>query len=128
VRTEVQRQGIVWLDKDASYTSFVDGLAVRRTAGDSPLPVVGSAAASWRRCSTWRRTAAASTSSPHLIHMPGHNEESPRPGARHILRLGPGVTPFPTADILCPPFRMARLIAERAQCTPEPTGCGLLPR
>ena len=39
---EIRRQGIVvWLDKDASYTQFVDDLAARHAKGELPFPVVG---------------------------------------------------------------------------------------
>jgi hypothetical protein len=40
ILNEIRRQGIVvWLDKDAAYTRFVDDLAARHAAGDLPFPV-----------------------------------------------------------------------------------------
>jgi len=79
VRTEVQRQGIVvWLDKDASYTRFVDGLAARRAAGDFPLPVVGFRGSFLETLFDLETYGSGLDKQPLLIHMPGHNEESIR--------------------------------------------------
>jgi hypothetical protein len=39
VTAEVRRQGtVVWLDKDGSYTPFVDALAARHAAGERAFP------------------------------------------------------------------------------------------
>ena len=47
VAAEVRRQGtVIWLDKDGSYTGFVDALAARHAVGDLGFPVVGFAGAS----------------------------------------------------------------------------------
>ncbi len=39
---EVTRQGlVVWLDKDAHYTDFVEELSRQHAKGDFPYPLVG---------------------------------------------------------------------------------------
>jgi hypothetical protein len=76
---ELRRQGIVvWLDKDASYTPFADGLAARHARGEFPFPVVGFRGSFLELLFKLEPYGSGLDRQPLLIHMPGFNEESVR--------------------------------------------------
>jgi hypothetical protein len=76
---ELRRQGIVvWLDKDASYTRFVDDLAARHARGEFPFPVVGFRGSFLELLFQLEPFGSGLDRQPLLIHMPGFNEESIR--------------------------------------------------
>ncbi len=76
---ELRRQGIVvWLDKDASYTHFVDELAARQAEGEFPYPVVGFRGSFLELLFQLEPFGSGLGRQPLLIHMPGFNEESIR--------------------------------------------------
>lgn len=79
IRGEVRRQGtVVWLDKDASYTRFVDDLAGRHAAGEIPFPIVGFRGSFLELLFQLEPFGSGRDRQPLLIHMPGFNEESIR--------------------------------------------------
>jgi hypothetical protein len=79
VRAEVRRQGtVVWLDKDASYTAFVDALASRHATGDLAFPVVGFRGSFLDLLLELEPYGNGLDPQPLLIHMPGFTEESIR--------------------------------------------------
>lgn len=79
VLNELRRQGIVvWLDKDASYTTFVDALALRSAEGSFPFPVVGFRGSFLELVFQLENYGSGLDKQPLLIHMPGYNEESIR--------------------------------------------------
>ncbi len=76
---ELRRHGIVvWLDKDASYTRFVDNLAARREKGEFPFPVVGFRGSFLELLFRLEAFGSGLDKQPLLIHMPGFNEENVR--------------------------------------------------
>lgn len=76
---ELRRQGIVvWLDKDASYTRFVDDLAARHANGEIPFPVTGFRGSFLALLFQLEPYGSGLDRQPLLIHMPGFNEESIR--------------------------------------------------
>lgn len=76
---ELRRQGIVvWLDKDASYTRFVDGLVERHALREFPVPVVGFRGSFLELLLRLEPYGSGLDRQPLLIHMPGFNEESIR--------------------------------------------------
>jgi len=76
---EIRRQGIVvWLDKDASYTAFVDDLAARYAKGEIPFPIVGYRGSFLELLFELEAFGNGLDRQPLLIHMPGFNEESIR--------------------------------------------------
>jgi hypothetical protein len=76
---ELRRQGIVvWLDKDGSYTQFVDGLAVRYAGGAFPFPTVGFRGSFLDLLLKLEPFGNGLDKTPLLIHMPGFTEESIR--------------------------------------------------
>lgn len=76
---ELRRQGIVvWLDRDASYTSFVDSLAARHAQGDFSFPVVGFRGSFLELLFRLEPFGNGLDRQPLLIHMPGFNEDSIR--------------------------------------------------
>jgi len=76
---ELRRQGIVvWLDRDNSYTRFVDGLAARRARGDFPFPVIGFRGSFLELLFALEPFGSGIEKQPLLIHMPGFHEDSIR--------------------------------------------------
>lgn len=76
---EVRRQGIVvWLDKDTSYTRFVDSLVARYENGAFPFPVVGFRGSFLSMLFELEPFGNGLDRQPLLIHMPGFNEDSIR--------------------------------------------------
>jgi hypothetical protein len=76
---ELRRQGVVvWLDKDNSYTGFVDDLAARQAKGEFPFPVVGFRGSFLDLLFKLEPFGSGLDKAPLLIHMPGFNEESIR--------------------------------------------------
>lgn len=76
---ELRRQGIVvWLDKDALYSRFVDDLAVRSAEREFPFPVVGFRGSFLELLFQLEPYGSGLDRQPLLIHMPGFNEESIR--------------------------------------------------
>jgi len=88
---ELRRQGIViWLDKDASYTRFVDGLAAKQARGDFPFPIVGFRGSFLELLFKLEDFGSGLDKQPLLVHMPGFTEQSIR--ATPVLELyEPGV-------------------------------------
>lgn len=79
IAVELRRRGIVvWLDKDNSYTHFVDGLASKHTRGEFPFPVVGFRGSFLELLLELEPFGSGLDKTPLLIHMPGFNEESIR--------------------------------------------------
>src|SRR5689334_13008746 len=76
---ELRRQGIVvWLDKDAAYTHFVDGLAVKQAAGEFPFPIVGFRGSFLDLLFKLEDFGSGLDKQPLLVHMPGFTEQSIR--------------------------------------------------
>lgn len=76
---ELRRQGIVlWLDKDESYTVFVDQLAARHGSGEFPFPVLGFRGSFLELLFQLEPYGNALDKQPLLLHMPGFNEASIR--------------------------------------------------
>ncbi len=76
---ELRRRGtVVWLDKDASYSPFVDGLLARHRAGDFAVPVVAFRGSFLDVLFALEPHGSGLDNLPLLIHMPGHNEETIR--------------------------------------------------
>lgn len=76
---EVRRQGIVvWLDKDASYTGFVDRLVEEHTKGAFPYPVIGFRGSFLETLLALEAYGSGYDKNSLVIHMPGFNEESIR--------------------------------------------------
>jgi hypothetical protein len=76
---ELRRQGIiVWLDKDSSYTRFVDGLAARLANGEISIPVAGFRGSFLELLFALEPYGSELDRKPLLVHMPGFNEESIR--------------------------------------------------
>lgn len=88
---ELRRQGVViWLDKDASYSRFVDDLAVKQARGDFPFPVVGFRGSFLELLFKLEDFGSGLDKQPLLVHMPGFTEQSIR--STPILELyEPGV-------------------------------------
>lgn len=79
ILAKLRRQGIiVWLDKDATYTRFVDKLVARRVEGDFPFPVVGFRGSFLEIIFQLEPYGSDLDPQPLLIHMPGFNRESIR--------------------------------------------------
>ncbi len=79
VLREVRRRGIVvWLDKDAVYTPFVDGLAKRHAEGELREPVVPFRGSFLEVVLALEPFGNSIDNTPLLVHMPGFNEESIR--------------------------------------------------
>ena len=73
---EIRRQGIVvWLDRDKSFTTFVDRLAERHAAGTFEHPVVGFRGSFLEMLFALETRGSGYDRNPLLIHMPGFNEE-----------------------------------------------------
>lgn len=82
---EVRRNGVVvWLDKDGTYTPFVDALAERARQGEFPFPVLafrGSFLQTMLALDALERDGklGSALDKPRLlVHMPGFNEENIR--------------------------------------------------
>jgi len=76
---KISRQGIVvWLDKDASFTGFVDELAARHAAGEVHFPVVGFRGSFLDLLFQLEPFGSGLDRQPLLIHVPGFNKESIR--------------------------------------------------
>ena len=88
---ELRRQGIViWLDKDATYTRFVDDLAAKQARGEFPFPVIGFRGSFLDLLFKLEDFGSGLDKQPLLVHMPGFTEQSIR--ATPVLELyEPGV-------------------------------------
>ena len=76
---KVRRQGIVvWLDKDASYTAFVDQLSEQYKSGAFPCPVVGFRGSFLDTLFALETYGSGYEKHSLVIHMPGFNEDSIR--------------------------------------------------
>lgn len=72
-----RRHGVtLWLDKDAHYTAFVDGLAERYRAGEGTVPVLAFRGSFLDLIFALERHAGGSANEALLIHLPGQTEES----------------------------------------------------
>lgn len=79
VADEVRRQGIViWLDKDAAFTDFVDALAELSTKGKFDYPVVGFRRSLLELVLLLESYGSGLDKQRLLVHMPGFNEETIR--------------------------------------------------
>ncbi len=76
---ELRRKGIViWLDKNASYTRFVDDLVVKQAKGEFPFPVVGFRGSFLELLRKLEDFGSGLDKQPLLVHMPGFTEQSIR--------------------------------------------------
>jgi hypothetical protein len=76
---ELRRQGVVvWLDKDKSYTGFVDDLIAKQAKGEFPFPVVGFRGSFLDLLFKLEPYGSGLDKQPLLVHMPGFNEETIR--------------------------------------------------
>lgn len=76
---EVRRQGLViWLDKDGSFTTFVDALATLSKSGVVDYPVVAFRKSFLEVLLILEGHGSGLDKEPMLIHMPGFNEETIR--------------------------------------------------
>ena len=77
---EVRRQGIVvWLDRDASFNGFVEGLAARHAASASPAYAVVAFTGSFvELLFALEAEGSGYDKSALLVHMPGFNEDTIR--------------------------------------------------
>ena len=79
VMRELRQRGIVvWLDKDGSYTPYVDALAERYKRGEFFAPVVPFRGSYLDMMLALETYGNGLDPEPLLIHMPGHTEESIR--------------------------------------------------
>ncbi len=79
IKGELRRRGIVvWLDKSASYTRYVDELVERRREKEFPYPVIPFRGSYLEMILAAGRLGDGVDQEPLLIHMPGHTEESIR--------------------------------------------------
>jgi hypothetical protein len=79
VTRELRQRGIVvWLDKDGSYTAYVDALADRYKRGEFFAPVVAFRGSYLAMMLALEPYGNGLDPEPLLIHMPGHTEESIR--------------------------------------------------
>ena len=69
---------MVWLDKDGSYTAYVDTLVERHTRGEFFAPVVPFRGSYLDMMLALAPYGNGLDPEPLLIHMPGHTEESIR--------------------------------------------------
>lgn len=118
---ELRRQGIVvWLDKDGSYTSFVDELVEKQRKGVFPFSVVGFRGSFLSLLFELEPHGSGLDKQPLLIHMPGFNEESIRktpvlelyePGVRFRKGLDTLIREAATARV--PPAEVERFVAQK---------------
>jgi hypothetical protein len=88
---ELRRQGIVvWLDKDATYSRFVDDLVSKHQKGDFPFPVVGFRGSFLELLFKLEDYGSGLDKQPLLVHMPGYTEQSIR-GTPVLELYEPGV-------------------------------------
>lgn len=86
VQGELRRRGIVvWLDRDESYTEYVDSLLVRWAAAGFPYPVVAFRGSFLEIMLALENLATGLDPTPVLIHMPGFTEDAMR--ATPILEI-----------------------------------------
>jgi hypothetical protein len=79
LREALRQYGIiVWLDKDAHYTAFVERLAARAQTGQFFAPVVAYRGSFLELLFELERHGSELEKHPLLIHMPGHNEQTIR--------------------------------------------------
>lgn len=109
---EVRRQGIVvWLDKDASYTGFVDRLVGQHGAGDFPVPVIGFRGSFVETLFALEAYGSGYEKHSLVVHMPGFNEDSIR--ATPVLELYAAGTRFRKAlDTLVRQAATGRVLPE----------------
>jgi hypothetical protein len=89
----------VWLDKDKSYTGFVDDLVAKRAKGEFPFPVVGFRGSFLDLLFKLEPYGSGLDKQPLLVHMPGFNMDSIR--KTPILELyEPGVRFWKGIDTL----------------------------
>jgi hypothetical protein len=90
---ELRRRGlVVWLDKDGTYTPFVNELIARHGSGGFPHPVVGFRG-SFLELLFQLEPHGNGTDHPRLlIHLPGHTQESVR--QTPLLELYEPALPF----------------------------------
>ncbi len=119
---ELRRQGIVvWLDKDASYTGFVDQLVARQAKGEFPFNVVGFRGSFLELIFQLEPLGSGLDKQPPLlIHMPGFNEETIRqtpvlelyaPGVRYRKALETLIREAATARVA--PANVEKFLAKR---------------
>lgn len=79
VREEVRLHGIVfWLDREATWSTFVDDLVARRSAGTFPIPVVAFRGSYLETLQALESYGSGLDPEPLLVHLPGFTEESIR--------------------------------------------------
>ena len=77
--SEIRRRVVVvWLDKEATYTAFVDELSARHQRGDFPYPVTAFRGSFLELLFQLEPHGSGLDNPQLLIHLPGHNEESVR--------------------------------------------------
>jgi hypothetical protein len=97
---EIRRQGIVvWLDRDKSFTTFVDRLTERHAAGTFEHPVVGFRGSYLEMLFALETRGSGYDRNPLLIHMPGFNEEGMR--TTPVLSQGTGYLDSSSGDRTC---------------------------
>ena len=79
VTEQLRQKGIVvWLDKDAHYTAYVDDLIERHQQGEFFAPVVAFRGSYLEMILGLDSYASGLDPEPLLIHMPNHTEETIR--------------------------------------------------
>ena len=79
IKRELRQRGIViWLDKNAAYTGYVDSLVERYDLKDFPFPVMPFRGSYLELLISLENYGNGLDREPLLIHMPGHSEESIR--------------------------------------------------
>lgn len=79
VREEVRLHGIVfWLDREGTYSAFVDDLVARRAAGTFPVPVVAFRGSYLETLLALEPYGSGLDPEPLLVHLPGFTEETVR--------------------------------------------------
>ena len=117
---ELRRQGIVvWLDKDALYTRFVDELVAKHARGEFLFPVVGFRGSFLELLFKLEDFGSGLEKQPLLVHMPGFTEQSIRstpmlelyePGVRFRKGLDTLIREAATARVA--PAEVEKLIAK----------------
>jgi len=112
---ETRRRGtVIWLDKDATYTPFVDDLVKRHAAGTLREPVVAFRGSFLEVILALEPHASGLDSAGLLVHMPGFNEDTIR--TTPVLELyEPGFRFRKSLDTLVREVARGRVVPEEVE-------------
>ena len=79
LREEVRRSGIViWLDRDAAYSDFAEGLVGRHSRGEFEIPIVPFRGSFLETLQALEAYGSGIDPEPLIVHLPGFTEETVR--------------------------------------------------